>query len=155
MRRTGTLGLLLWMALAAQACAAPVEDRGEAPSAIELGSGRLAFEGFDAARTVELTAGPQGGWHVYVSARVFATSLDGGLLEYEARREAEPVAIGAMRVPLDETRATWSGEAWERCGDVLVLRIASPSDVVGRELAIRVGFGGVSDSQTVLVVDEQ
>lgn len=152
------------LALAAVGCsgAASPNDGGavDAPAVVvDLGTGRSAFEALPDESELELISGPQGGWHVWVSTRIWASSLDGARIDYEAVPVGGTTPI-SMPTELDLTgRVVREGDHWLRAGDFLVMAVTGPSGVVGMHLEITArvtdaaGHSGES-SRTVHIVDE-
>ncbi|MGF1468490.1 MAG: hypothetical protein ACFCGT_20385 [Sandaracinaceae bacterium] len=141
--------------------AGPLPDRGPRMPAVELGTGAARFEPIpDAGGTVELVAGPQGGFHLDVSARLVDLSPDGLRLVYEARDDER---VWSLPTEIDLTRSSVVPEgqrAYLRVGDLLVLDIDEPTQVEGRTVALRVTARAAdgemaSDERAVRIVDDE
>lgn len=129
----------------------------QAPDAprIELGAGTANF--VPIGDTMELVAGPQGGWHLNVTCRLYELDLDGITLSYRIEREGVMVSM-PLSLELAENRFVREGDHWLRAGDFVVFDITMPSDVVGDTVTITVTADPtdaepVSDSHTVMVAD--
>ncbi len=126
------------------ACAAPPDtgtgDAGPSDARVQLGTGTSSFvEIPDGDAELELVAGPQGGWHVFLTARMWNLDVDGVHVAYEAF-PAGGTEVVSFPTELDLTarRFVREGDHWLRAGDFLQLRIAAPADVVGSELDLRI-----------------
>lgn len=156
--------LLLLVALALGCgCGSPGRDDAGSPDApapeprVELGTGRSTFVPIDG--ELELVAGPQGGWHVDVCARMWHLRADGLRITYEASRAGVPLHV-PIELELDSRHLRHDGDHWLRRGDVLQLAIASPAEVVGAELELRVRVedragAAAEDARTAMIVDRE
>lgn len=142
---TQTVRRLFVLALLVTGCGdSGVADAGRIDSPppaarVELGTGRSSFVPIpDEAAELELVAGPQGGWHLDVTARIWNVSVDGLVITYEAARagEAAPIHLPTTR-ELSTSRVLREDDHWLRVGDFLQLDITGPADVIGAELDIR------------------
>lgn len=123
---------------------------------VELGGGTANFEPIG--DTMELVAGPQGGWHFFVTCRLYDLTLEGITLSYAIERDGATISM-PLSLVLPESRFTREGDHWLRAGDFVVFDITMPSDVVGDTVTVSVTADPtdgdpVSDSATVMVVDE-
>jgi hypothetical protein len=126
---------------------------------VELGTGVANFVEIPVTDPeMELIAGPQGGWHLNVSARLYDLTIPDLLLTYRAEQDGVTVA-GPVVFLLSERRLVRDGERWLRQGDQLIFAITGPADVVGERVDVIVlaeptDGPAVSDRRTgVLVVD--
>ena len=125
---------------------------------VEIGTGYLDWQPLSDGQPVELIAGIQGGWHLDAAVRFGGFGPGGVTLVYDAvDSEAERVSF-VTQAELVEASVLEEEEGWLRVGDRIVLDISDPSEVVGRELIVRVtaalGEQTWSDERRVLVVDE-
>ncbi len=126
---------------------------------VELGTGSRAFEPLQDGDSVELVAGPQGGWHVDATVWFGGFGPAGVTLVYDAvDSEAERVSF-VTQAEVFEPSVLEADEGWHRVGDRIVLDINGPEEVVGEELYLRVtaalGEHSWSDERRVQVVDEE
>jgi hypothetical protein len=124
---------------------------------IELGGGQANFEPMGA--STELVMGPQGGWHFFVSCRLYALTVEGMHLTYRIERDGAVISMPNERV-LQERRLLRVGDHFERVGDLAIFDITAPSEVVGDTVTVfvtgdPVDGDPVSDSRTTTVVDEE
>jgi hypothetical protein len=125
---------------------------------VALGTGVSAYEPLPDGATVELVAGPQGGWHVDVSVRAAGFEPDGVILTYDATLDGQPIAF-TTRAQLSSASVLSDGDdGFDRVGDRLVLEIGSAAEVVGEQLQLTLmaELGGevFADQALVTVVDE-
>jgi hypothetical protein len=140
-------GLVCWgLALVLGSCGSPqssdagVTDARALEPRVELGTGRSGFvEIPDDNAELELVAGPQGGFHVDLTARLWNLALDGVRLRYEARPidSETPISL-PTELALTPARFVREGDHWLRAGDFLQMDVAGPPDVVGMELEVTV-----------------
>jgi hypothetical protein len=129
------------------------------PAEVELGRGLSSFEPLPASGgELELVGGPQGGFHVFVAARVTGLDVEGLTIEYSAIDAASGEAVGHSATFVS-ARVVREGTSWVRFGDRLILDDARPDPVRGRQLEIHLRVeeqSGLSatDARTVLIVDE-
>lgn len=177
--RLCSLGLVAALALTPSACggeggedggadggstdggsAIDVDSETLAPGRVELGTGTTSFvEIPESGGRLELVAGPQGGWHVDVTARLYDFEIEGLLLSYEIRRDGAVVSM-PRQFALREAIVVREGDHWLRAGDFVPFEIAMPSDVVGDTVTVQVlaeptEGSAASDERTVLIVDEE
>lgn len=158
--------LPLGLALAAFGCGDPAPvDAGPGPDGassgvrVELGSGTSAFVAIPDAAELELISGPQGGWHVWVTARIWDEQIDGLIISYEAVPVGSTTPITMpTELELDATRVVREGDHWLRAGDFTVFDVSGPPSVVGMQLVLTVRIRDVDgnvaeDSRTVTIVD--
>jgi hypothetical protein len=126
---------------------------------VELGSGTSAFETIADGAELELVSGPQGGWHVWVTARIFDEQIEGLIISYEAVPVGSTTPITMpTELQLNAMRVVREGDHWLRAGDFTVFDITGPPDVVGMQLVLTVRIrdtdGNMAeDSRTVTIVD--
>lgn len=146
------------------ACGGAPEGQGPGAPAgagrVELGAGLVEFvplppEGGE----IEIVSGPQGGFHVQVTARLFDLDPDGVTLVYEARDRASGAALNLpARYAISEERVIDGGDHHVRVGDRLVLDVGSAGEVagVGVELSLSAERGGAAlatDARAATLVD--
>lgn len=137
--------------------------RADAPDAepprVELGTGRTSFvEIPPMGAELELVAGPQGGWHIDVTARLHGLAIEQLLLTYEITRDGEIVSM-PRQFMLREALVLREGDHYLRAGDFVPFQITQPADVVGDTVVVRVTAEAVDgaraeDQRTVTIVDE-
>jgi hypothetical protein len=106
---------------------------------IVAGAGLSAFMALADGDPVEIIAGPQGGWHLDLGARIEGVPAM-GLLRYTLRNDAGVVVSLPAEYAVDPARVMPSGEGWTRVGDRAVLDVRSPDEVSGRPLTLDVRF---------------
>jgi len=144
-----------WWLLVLAACGAPPPQ-----DEIELGTGTTTFEVLRAGQDLELVRGIQGGWHVDVSVRGAGDPFDHLLLEYDGIDvETGMSVVFPADVVVDPSRAQVIDGGWAKVGDRLIFNIATPEEVVGRELEIRLTARTLhevwEDAAVVRVVDNE
>ncbi len=106
-------------------------------AALVLGTGVTSFVEVAEGGDVELVNGPQGGWHVNVTMRIYGLDpqeLTMRIEGYDAATD-ESIGIPIERV-LTERRVQPEEDHWLRVGDQLIFAIDSPAGVVGRDVRI-------------------
>jgi len=130
------------------------------PPRIELGGGLMRFEALPDGGTIELVLGPQGGWHLDLSARGENLPPEGLALRYEVRDDARSTAWNfPVTASLNARRVLPDGAGWVRVGDRAVLDIRAASEVLGRvvRVAVRAQRGEAvvaEDVRALRVVDD-
>lgn len=132
------------------------------PSVV-LGTGTSAFEDIPmTGGELELVGGPQGGFHVFVTARIFEMDPDGMTLTFDATNVATGENVGTpASFNLVLARIQREGDHFVRAGDFLILDNMSPDAVRGLTLDVRVtaqeADGGLmaTDHREILVVDNE
>jgi len=126
---------------------------------IELGTGQANFvEIPDSGAELELVAGPQGGWHLVASVRLYDLTIDELLLSYRIEQDGVVISM-PLQFSLTERRLVRDGDRWLRQGDNVIFEIPSPDEVVGERvdmIAVAEPPDGpaVSDRKmSILVVD--
>ncbi|GAB4206455.1 MAG: hypothetical protein OHK0013_23170 [Sandaracinaceae bacterium] len=133
---------------------------GGTPPWIVLGTGSASFVELPAGGDIELVFGPQGGYHVEATALFgLAVSPDMHVLRYDVTR-LDGTELGTTQIALLERRLTRACNGWFRGGDILVLAITGPADVVDDEVDITVSVldarGEVArDVRRVRIVDRE
>lgn len=124
---------------AASPDAGPVDAAALAPR-VALGTGTSRFEPIpDEGAELELVAGPQGGYHVDLTARLWNLDLDRLRIRYEARPVGSETPISLpLELELSPSRVVREGDHWLRAGDFLQMDVAQPSEVVGMTLDVSV-----------------
>jgi hypothetical protein len=142
------------------ASAPPVDVVVTGPARQELGAGTTRFAPLDEGGTIELVLGPQGGWHVDLTARGVNLLPEGLTLRYEVRDDTRPTAWNyPVMASLNARRVVADGAGWARVGDRAVFDIRAAGEVTGRmvRIAVRAERGGAvvaEDARTVRVVDD-
>ncbi len=158
---------LVALALAGCADAGGATDAGGDPDGyapgtdphVVLGTGGSAFVDIPpSGATLELVHGPQGGWHLEVSARLYGLTIDGLLLGYRTERDGTVVSM-PTEYTLERFRVVPEGDHYLRAGDRVIFDIADGSEVVGATVDVIVTAtptdgDPVTDRRTVTVVDE-
>lgn len=131
---------------------------GSGAARVELGTGTANFvdipvEGAE----LELVAGPQGGWHLEVTARLYDLTVENLLLAYRIEREGMTISK-PVEFSLTERRLVRDGDRWLRAGDNVIFEITAPADVVGDTVTVVVTADPtdgpiIMDSRTVTVID--
>ena len=126
---------------------------------VTLGVGVLSWGPVEQGDSIELVAGPQGGWHLDVALWFGGFGPGGVELSYEALNSTAERVSFVTRAQLVEASVIPADEGWHRVGDRIVLDIQGVDEVLGEELILRVtaSLEGQtwSDEVSVLVVDEQ
>lgn len=133
-----------------------------APTRVELGTGGGTtfvpiLEGGDA----ELVLGPQGGWHIWTSVRIWSTNPEGTLVTYQVQNTATGAQLGGSgQLLLHTPLLTREDDHYVRVGDRAFMDIVSPSDVVGVRVTLTVRVQGTTgapleDVRHVTVVDRE
>jgi hypothetical protein len=125
---------------------------------VELGAGYPDFESLADGQSVELVAGPQGGWHIDTAVWFGGFGPNGITLTYDAVDTSAQRVSYITQGELYETNVLAADEGWYRVGDRIVMDIDRADEVVGQELILRVtaalGEQTWSDERSVYVVDE-
>lgn len=130
---------------------------------VVLGTGTSAFEDIPASGgELELVGGPQGGFHVFVTARLFEMDPDGMTLTFDATNVATGASVGTpASFNLVLARVQTEGDHYVRAGDFLILDNMDPANVRGLTLDVRVtaqeADGGLMamDERRILIVDNE
>lgn len=125
------------------------------PPAVDLGTGLDRFIALPDGAELEVVHGPQGGWHVEVSARLSGFDPEGIPLRFEVQDESGAI-VAEVRLALLRRRLLVDGCAWLRT-DIVVLSQPDPPAVLGALVTVRVvveiaGAPLISE-RTVRVVD--
>ncbi len=136
-------------------------DAGSAAS-VELGTGTSAFEAIPmSGAELELFSGPQGGHHVFLTARLRGLDPEGMTLTFAA---VDTATGSIVRAPaafnLTRSRVQPDGDGYVRVGDFLILDDMNPDAVRGLTLDITVTAEEASgrsatDDRVVLIVDNE
>jgi len=129
---------------------------------IELGTGTSAFEPIpETGGELELVGGPQGGFHVFVTARFFELDPAGMSLRFDATDVGTGLNVGhPTEIRLVLARAQREGDHFVRAGDILILDDGNPDNVRGLTLDVTVtaeeaGTGrSATDHRVILIVDD-
>jgi hypothetical protein len=130
-------------------------------ASLELGTGRTTFVPLQAGAPIELVHGPQGGYHLDLTLRLWSDAPEGVILDYEVRRAGEVALVSvSTQYVVEEARLLREGDHWLRLGDRAILAIADPADLVGDavEILVRGNAGSgeaASDMRAATVVDDE
>lgn len=157
--RRGVVVAWLWCLAG---CVGPSTTGGGATPSITLGTGATSFEQLPASGAqLELISGPQGGWHLNVSARFTGLEPDGLQLSYEVRRVGETTPISFRAVSALTRRSVRETEpgVFDRLGDRAVLNISGPAAVANSDVEVTVtaqasNGAGAADTRTIHVQDQ-
>lgn len=164
----GTLALALVVGAIAAGCeAAPRTDAGhdasgpdargpDAGAVLEIGTGEQGFEPLGDPPEVELVHGPQGGWHLTMAMRVWQLVPAG--LRWQVHRVDDGRVLADLGLDARPGSYVPVDGALVRAGDILILGIDGPSEVVDRDVRldayVRAATGeAAAQSVTVRVVD--
>ena len=135
-------------------------DAGDTPPSVELGQGTSGFEALpDTGGELELIGGPQGGFHVFLTARLRGLDPEGMRLTFSAIDTATGSNIGTPAVfNLTTSRVQRDGAGFVRAGDFLILNDMSADGLEGLTLDVTVlaeeaGGRSATDHRVVLIVD--
>ncbi|MDC3958800.1 hypothetical protein [Polyangium jinanense] len=130
------------------------------PPRIELGAGRVDFVPIPPDGSVEIVSGPQGGFHLELTVRLFHLDPEGLVLDYDVS-DAETGALlsFAAQYAISADRVLDRGDHLLRVGDRAVLVVPSAEAARGRVASItcRAVHGEVvtaEDAREVTLVDE-
>ena len=135
-----------------------LQPRDGAVGRVELGTGQANFEEIPlSGAELEVVAGPQGGWHVFVSCRLYDLTIDDMLLSYRIERDGQVISM-PTQYRLSERRLVHDGARWLRVGDLAIFDIGGPDEVVGDVVDVIVvaeppDGPAVSDMRTGTLVD--
>jgi hypothetical protein len=128
------------------------------PPNITLGTGTANYEALAEGADIELIHGPQGGYHLWVTANfALSTSPSERYIDFVARRE-DGTMLGSSRIMMSEARLTRTPCGWFRGGDFVVLE-ALPAEVTNTNVNVTVRIlerdlsTVVSDQRRVHIVD--
>ncbi|MCX5747781.1 MAG: hypothetical protein NT062_35395 [Proteobacteria bacterium] len=137
------------------ACGSDPQPAPASITRIELGTGVDAFAPLaPTGAQLELQHGPQGGWHVWVAARIWSdepAGPDGIVLVYDASSPTKP--MGKTSLALTNARLLREDDHWLRLGDLVILDVTGPADVVGMTLELTATVDTVSDGRSAMVID--
>ncbi len=127
-------------------------------ASFELGTGLTRWQALAEGDSIELVAGPQGGWHVDVSVRGAGVEPEGLRLDYYARDAEDGAELSYVTSSqLIEGSVLPADEGWLRLGDRVVFDIDGPEEVVGADICLIVEISGADwqaeDQRCVTVVD--
>lgn len=107
-----------------------------ATSFVELGTGETTFVPLVDGGTIELVHGPQGGYHVPVTSRIFGFDPEGRIVHYVAERP-DGTVLAESSLALMTRRLTPDEGGWLRLGDRVIFDVTGPADVVGQTIVLR------------------
>lgn len=137
---------------------------------VELGTGITGFVDIPASGgTLELVHGPQGGCHIYLTARMWTPTVDGTLMTMRAVGDAIDLGTSTgesdLTVRLVESRVVREGDHWLKAGGFVVLMLPCPRPpdpiaVVGTTMTVSLRIEPptgepAEDSRVVTVVDAE
>lgn len=126
---------------------------------LELGTGEVGFESLSATSpTLEIVYGPQGGYHVFLSMRV--RGIVPAEMLYRLVREDDGHVLANLDLLVRAGTFTPAGEALQRVGDLVVLNVVSPADVLMRDVRVEARVTSstgerVMASRTLRIVDAE
>lgn len=125
--------MLVALAIGCGSSDAPAE-----PPSLLLGTGEWQYEPLAAGQRVQLAAGSQGGYHVWVSLRAQGFSSERLRMELELVSDAAPLARSDLELPFAPVPVAGAGdEGWvERVG--FPAQLLEPWCAVERPLLVRV-----------------
>jgi hypothetical protein len=138
--------------------AGPCELDASAPRWLVLGTGDVFMPVADG-DSIEVIHGPQGGFHLEVTARFgLEVSPDMHVLRYDVTR-TDGTTLGTTQIALNERRLARTCGGWQRDGDIVMLTITAPTDVADTEVDVLVQLLGADgalarDERRVHVVDD-
>lgn len=136
-------------------------DLAGAEPRLEIGTGVTSFVDIDDGAEVELVNGPQGGWHVDVTLRLYDVDPQELTMRIEGYDVATDASIGIpIERVLTERRVQAEGDHWLRLGDQLIFAIDAPDEVVGTDVRVEARIttpeGASARAQKVVhVIDEE
>jgi len=130
---------------------------------VELGTGTSTFVALPATGAeLELVHGPQGGYHVFVTARLYGLEPEGLSLTFDAADADTGAAVGhRTAIGLVAARVQREGDHYVRAGDILILDDGNPDNVRGHTLDVTVTATeadtgrSASDHRVALIVDNE
>lgn len=143
--------LALTLALATSSCGtAPVHEDAaidvDAGVQLTIGTGFTAYEALpDEAPTLEIVHGPQGGYHVYLSMRV--TGVEPATLLWHVVREDDARVLAHLDLIARRGTFVEVDGALQRVGDLVVLNVISPADVLTRDIRVEASATSASGAR--------
>lgn len=130
----------------------------DAGPVLELGTGLEGFEPLGSPAEVELVHGPQGGYHLTMSMRVW--QLAPVALRWQVARVDDARVLADLALDARPGSFVPVGGALVRSGELVILDVLGPSEIVEREVRIdanvRAATGEVAArSVTIRVVDRE
>lgn len=124
---------------------------------LEVGTGRDRLVPLSPGAELELIHGPQGGWHVEVTALITGMDPEGGTLRFQVL-DSTGTLVAETPVAIYSRRLVRSGWTWLRTGDIVILSMPDPPTVLGADVVLRaqLELGGslvASDARAVRIVD--
>lgn len=110
-----------------------------ATSFVELGTGDTSFVDLIDGGTIELVHGPQGGYHVWASCRIFGFDPNGRIVHYVVETP-DGTVLAETSLALMTRWLTPDEGGWMRVGDRVIFDITGPADVVGDTVILRVAL---------------
>ena len=136
-------------------------DLAGAEPRVDIGTGVTTFVPIADGADVELVNGPQGGWHVDVTLRLYDVNPQELTMRIEGYDVASgmPVGVPIERI-LTERRVQPEADHWLRLGDQLIFAIEGPEEVTDTDVRIEVRIttpeGATATAEKVVhVIDEE
>lgn len=127
------------------------------PPSLSVGTGESTFVPLVEGDALELVHGPQGGWHVIVSARMSGLEVDGAALVIEVLAAAGEDVLARVSLSLLARRLERDGPSYLKLDNFLIFDVSGPSEIADRQVVVRARLeaGGIvlTDERTVTVVD--
>jgi hypothetical protein len=157
--RAAALALGVFVAGCGVPSRASFDSGGVAPR-VQLGTGTASFvELPPSGGRVELVHGPQGGYHIDLTTRIWGLDPERLQLTYRVVRRSDGSVLSVTTYLLSAGRVLREGDHLLRAGDIAVLSITGPMDVVPGEVELsvqaRARDGTVaSDIRFAFIVDD-
>jgi hypothetical protein len=157
-----TIGALVLLFLLPACSEEPAEPSFEPPvdARITLGAGRVNFVAIEEGDPVELVSGPQGGFHLEFTLRLFNGDPEGLVLDYRVyeRQSAKQLSFPARYV-IGKGYVLDKGDHFLRVGDRSILDVGSAMQAQGLQVdaSCRIEHAGIviaEDQKTLTIIDE-
>ena len=135
-------------------------DEPQAPARIELGAGRVDFVALDESGSIELVSGPQGGYHLEFTLRLFDVDPDDLVLDYQVYEMTSKQRVSMpARYVITKASVLDRGDHFLRVGDRAILDVKSASAAQGMDVEVscrieRKGATLAEDKKKAAIVDE-
>jgi hypothetical protein len=153
-------GLLLLMSACSEAPAQSSTMPTEEAVRIELGAGRVDFIPVQDGDFIEVISGPQGGYHLEFTLRLFNVEPANLVLDYQVDQSEQGERLSfPARYAIGPGYVLNRGDHYLRVGDRAILDVESAQEAQGLEVAAscRVERGGVvlsEDKKILKIIDE-
>ncbi len=130
------------------------------PARIELGAGRVDFIPVQDGDFIELVSGPQGGYHLEFTLRLFDVDPDGLVLDYQVHAHASTKRLsGPARYVIATGYVLDRKEYFLRVGDRAILEIKAPMEARNLDVDAscrieRAGAVLAEDHKRLTIIDE-